>query len=74
MNLTPFLEELAGSGDFPAHASILKLAKRLVTSSDDHARQSKAFGNDRFHSRIEAVIGHSMEIQLRGRPKSSVGK
>jgi hypothetical protein len=67
-------EELADSGDFPAHASILKLAKRLVASSYDHARQNKAFGNDRFRSRIEALIGRSMEIRSRGRPKSSVEK
>lgn len=39
-----------------------------------HTRQNKAFGNDRFRSRIEALIGRSMEIRSRGRPKSSVEK
>jgi putative transposase len=33
----------------------------------DHTRQNKALGNDRVRSRIEALIGRSMEIRPRGR-------
>ncbi len=40
----------------------------------DHTRQNKAFGNDRFRSRIETLIGRSMEIRSRGRPASASGK
>lgn len=36
-----------------------------------HTRQNKAFGNDRFRARIEALSGRSMEIRPRGRPSSA---
>lgn len=35
----------------------------------DHTHQNKALGNDRFRSRIEALIGRSMKIRPRGRPR-----
>src|SRR5690606_6856763 len=39
-----------------------------------HTRQNKAFGNERFRSRIEALIGRSVEVRPRGRPASASGK
>ncbi len=37
-----------------------------------HTQQNKAFGNDRFRERIEALIGRSMEVRTRGRPASGL--
>jgi len=39
-----------------------------------HTRQNKAFGNQRFRSRIEALVGRSVEFRPRGRPASAPGK
>lgn len=39
-----------------------------------HTRQNEAFGNQRFRSRIEALIGRSVEVRPRGRPASTGGK
>ena len=39
-----------------------------------HTRQNKAFGNQRFRSRIEALIGRSVEVRPRGRPASAPEK
>lgn len=39
-----------------------------------HTRQNKAFGNQRFRSRIEALIGRSVGVRPRGRPASAPEK
>ena len=34
-------------------------------------RQNKAFGNDRFRQQIETLVGRSMEVRSRGRPRAA---
>ena len=36
-----------------------------------HTRQNKAFGNDRFRQQIETLVGRSMAVRSRGRPRSA---
>ena len=36
-----------------------------------HTRQNKAFGNDRFRQQIETLVGRSMEVRSRGRPRAA---
>ena len=36
-----------------------------------HTRQNKAFGNDRFRQQLETLVGRSMEVRSRGRPKTA---
>jgi putative transposase len=71
MNLTPILD---ASTRQAAYRELLKTSLEPADTDAlrDHTRQNKAFGNDhRFRRRIGALIGRSMEIRARGRPKSS---
>ena len=36
-----------------------------------HTRQNKAFGNDRFRQQIETLVGRSMKVRSRGRPRAA---
>lgn len=73
--ITPHLRYLSlGADPASRQAAYRDLFNDTLDPADadalrDHTRQNKACGNDRFRSRIEALIGRSMEIRPRGRPR-----
>lgn len=74
MNLTLFLLGQDITTRLRAYQAMFQEALDAETQDALRAntRQNKAFGNDRFRQQIATLVGRSMEVRSRGRPRAAL--